>query len=141
MNEKVKTRLYLLIGILGIAFALAVKLILQEHLSDSQVGAMIGVGAGLVGFGISKGCFGIWNEKNPELMKQNEIEANDERNQLIRMKAQALCGEILHWLLMVGAWIGIFVNAALWIILLLVGMFLLKTVLDLILMAYYQRKM
>ena len=43
MNEKVKTRLYLLIGILGIAFALAVKLILQEHLSDSQVGAMIGV--------------------------------------------------------------------------------------------------
>lgn len=141
MNEKVKTRLYLVIGIVGIAFALAAKFLSQDYLSDSQSGAMIGVGAGLFGFGISKWCFGIWNEKNPELMKQNEIEANDERNQLIRMKAQALCGEILHWLLMVGAWIGIFVNAPLWIILLLVGVFLLKTVLDLILMAYYQRKM
>ena len=74
-------------------------------------------------------------------MKQNEIEANDERNQLIRMKAQALCGEILHWLLMVGAWIGILVDAPLWSILLLVGVFLLKTILDVILMAYCQRKM
>ena len=141
MNKKIKTRLYLVIGILGIVLALAARFILKDLLSDSQIGAMIGVGAGLFGFGISKWCFGLWSEKNPELMKQNEIEANDERNQFIRLKAQALCGEILHWLLMVGAWIGIVVDAPLWVILLLAGIFLLKTILDLILMAYYQRKM
>lgn len=141
MNKKAKTRLYLVIGILGIVFALAAKFVLKDFLSDSQSGAMIGVGAGLCGFGISKWCFGIWSEKNPEIMKQNEIEANDERNQLIRIKAQALCGEILHWLLMVVAWICIVIDAPMWVILLFVGAFLLKTILDLILMAYYQRKM
>lgn len=141
MNKKAKTRLYLVIGILGVVFALAAKFVLKDFLSDSQSGAIIGVGAGLCGFGISKWCFGIWSEKNPEIMKQNEIEANDERNQFIRIKAQALCGEILHWLLMVVAWICIVIDAPMWVILLFVGAFLLKTILDLILMAYYQRKM
>ena len=138
---KKKKGLYLVIGIVGIVFAFAAKFLLRDYLSDSQSGAMIGVGAGLFGFGISIWCIGKWNEKNPEFVKENEIEANDERNQIIRMKAQALCGEIFHWLLMVGAWIGICVSAPLWTILLLVGVFLLKTILDLILMAYYQRKM
>ena len=74
-------------------------------------------------------------------MKLNEIEEKDERNQLIRDKAQAKSGEILHWLLMAGAWIGIFLDAPMWITLLLVGIFLLKTVLDFIFMSYYQKKM
>lgn len=74
-------------------------------------------------------------------MKINEIEEKDERNQLIRSKAQAISGEILHWLLMAGAWVCIFFDAPLWIVLTLVGAFLLKTILDFILMAYYQRKM
>lgn len=141
MNKKVKTGLYLVIGILGIVFALAGKFVLKDFLSDSQSSVMIGVGVGLFVFGISKWCFGLWIEKNPELMKQNEIEANDERNQFIRLKAQALSGKILHWLLMVGAWVGIVIDVSLWTILLFVGTFLLKTILDFILMAYYQRKM
>ena len=70
-----------------------------------------------------------------------EIEEKDERKQLIRSKAQAISGEILHWLLMAGAWVCIFFDAPLWIVLTLVGAFLLKTILDFILMAYYQHKM
>ena len=62
-----------------------------------------------------------------------EIEEKDERNQLIRSKAQAISGEILHWLLMAGAWVCIFFDAPLWIVLTLVGAFLLKTILDFIL--------
>ena len=73
-------------------------------------------------------------------MKLNEIEEKDERNQLIRDKAQAKSGEILHWLLMAGAWIGIFLDAPMWITLLLVGIFLLKTVLDFILCPIIKRK-
>ncbi|BDF58961.1 hypothetical protein CE91St36_17780 [Christensenellaceae bacterium] len=138
---KKKTGVYLVIGMIGIALALSVRFLLQDYLSASQSGAMIGIGAGLFGFGISKWCFGRWSEKNPELMKQNEIEANDERNQFIRLKAQALCGEIFHWILMAGAWICIVIDAPLWVTLLLVGTFLLKTILDLVLMAYYQRRM
>src|SRR5699024_5660354 len=118
--KKAKTRLYLVIGVLGIALALAAKFLLKDWFSDFQSGAMIGVGAGLFGFGIAKWGVGLWGEKNPDLMKQNEIEENDERNQFIRSKAQAISGEILHWLLMAGAWVGIFFNAPIWVILLLV---------------------
>lgn len=67
MNEKVKTRLYLVIGIVGIAFALAARFLLQDYLSDSQSGAMIGIGAGLFGYGIAKWCVGLWGVKNPHL--------------------------------------------------------------------------
>jgi len=73
-------------------------------------------------------------------MELNEMEDKDRRNQFIRNKARAISGEILHWLLMAGAWICIFFNVSTWIILLLVGVFLLKTITDLILMAYYQHK-
>lgn len=138
---KKKIGIYLAIGIAGIAFALAAKFLLQDYLNDSQSGAMIGIGAGLFGYGIAKWCIGLWGAKNPDLMKINEIEENDERNQLIRSKAQAISGEVLHWLLMAGAWICIFFNAPMWVVLVLVGVFLLKTVTDFILIAYYQRKM
>ncbi len=155
-------------------------------MSDSQSGAMVGVGAGLFGYGIAKWCVGLWGAKNPDLMKLrklyflsdkrmensgilyvfpvfhsawlakkisfpaeddlfrdslNEIEEKDERNQLIRRKAQAISGEILHWLLMAGAWVCIFIGAPIWVVLVLVGVFLLKTIIDFILMAYYQHKM
>ena len=129
---KKKTGIYLVIGIVGIALALIAKFLLQDYLSDSQSGAMIGIGAGLFGYGIAKWCVGLWGAK---------IEEKDERNQLIRSKAQAISGEILHWLLMAGAWVCIFFDAPLWIVLTLVGAFLLKTILDFILMAYYQHKM
>lgn len=141
MNEKVKTRLYLVIGIVGIAFALAARFLLQDYLSDSQSGAMIGIGVGLFGYGIAKWCVGLWGAKNPDLMKLNEIEVKDERNQLIRSKAQAISGEIRHWLLIAGAWICIFIDAPIWVVLVLVGVFLLKTIIDFILMAYYRHKM
>ena len=84
---------------------------------------------------------GTLERKNPEIVKQNEIERKDERNQLIRSKAQALSGEILHWLLMGGAWAAILLDAPLWVTLAFVGVFLLKTVLDLAFIAYYQRRM
>lgn len=52
---KKKTGMYLAIGIIGIALALIAKFLLQDYLSDSQSGAMIGIGAGLFGYGIANG--------------------------------------------------------------------------------------
>ena len=138
---KKKTGVYLVISIVGIALALIAGVLLENSLSDSQTGTMIGIGSGLFGYGMAKWCLGLWGAKNPDLMKINEIEEKDERNQFIRNKAQAISGEILHWLLMAGAWVCIFFDAPLWIVLTLVGAFLLKTILDFILMAYYQHKM
>lgn len=141
MKAKTKQTLYLILGILGLVLAAVAKFLPAQMWNKTQIGAVIGVGAGLFSFGLVKWWVERWNEKNPEIVKQNEIERKDERNQLIRSKAQALSGEILHWLLMGGAWAAIILDAPLWVTLAFVGVFLLKTVLDLAFIAYYQRRM
>ena len=141
MKAKTKQTLYLILGILGLVLAAVAKFLPAQVWNKAQIGAVIGVGAGLFSFGLVKWWVDRWNEKNPERVKLNEIERKDERNQLIRSKAQALSGEILHWLLMGGAWAAIILDAPLWVTLAFVGVFLLKTVLDLAFIAYYQRRM
>ena len=96
MKARTKTKLYLALAIAGLVLGVVSKLAFQSIWNDTQTGAAIGVGAGLFGFGLSKYLFSRWEEKDPELMKQNAIEARDERNLLIRSKAQAVSGEILH---------------------------------------------
>ena len=66
---------------------------------------------------------------------------NDERNVAIRRRAKAASGDILQWLVMAGAWVTIIAGTKLWITLVLIGVFLLKTVIELALMAYYRGKM
>lgn len=141
MKAKTKQTLYLILGILGLVLAAVAKFLPAQVWNKAQIGAVTGVGAGLFSFGLVKWWVERWNEKNPEIVKQNEIERKDERNQLIRSKAQALSGEVLHWLLMGGAWAAIILDAPLWVTLAFVGVFLLKTVLDLAFIAYYQRRM
>ena len=70
---KKKTGIYLVIGIVGIALALSARFLLQDCLSDSQSGAMIGIGAGLFGYGIAKWCVALWGAKNPDLMKSMRL--------------------------------------------------------------------
>lgn len=62
---KKKTGMYLVIGIIGIALALIAKFLLQDYLSDSQSGAMIGIGAGLFGYGIANGVLVYGVQKIP----------------------------------------------------------------------------
>ncbi len=141
MKTRTITKFYLAVAIIGILLALAAKLLLDEVWTNTQTGAAIGVGAGLFGFGISKFMVGRWEDKNPEIFKQKTIEEKDERNQMIKNKSQAISGEVIHWALMLGAWISIFFDAPLWITLAFVGVFLLKTALDIMFTAYYQKRM
>ena len=141
MKTRTITKFYLVIAIIGILLAIAAKLLLNGVWTNTQIGAAIGVGAGLFGFGISKFMVGRWEDKNPEIFKQKIIEEKDERNQMIRNKSQAISGEVIHWALMAGAWIAIFFDAPLWITLAFVGVFLLKTALDIMFTAYYQKRM
>lgn len=141
MKTRTITKFYLVIAIIGILLAIAAKLLLNGVWTNTQIGAAIGVGAGLFGFGISKFMVGRWEDKNPEIFKQKTIEEKDERNQMIKNKSQAISGEVIHWALMLGAWISIFFDAPLWITLAFVGVFLLKTALDIVFTAYYQKRM
>ena len=69
-------------------------------------------------------------------IKQNEIELKDERNVLIRQRAKAKSADITQWLIMIIAYLEIFVNAPLWIILLTVGIFVLYNIIQI----YYVNK-
>lgn len=74
-------------------------------------------------------------------MKQSEIDYKDERNEMIRNKAKAKCYDIIQWTIMIVAWITIFADFPLWITLTLVGVFILKSILDLYLMNKYNNEM
>lgn len=104
-------------------------------------GVMIGVGAGLFGSGIAKLWMVRFEEKNPEVMKDNEIEFKDERNTLIRYRAKATAGDIIQWFIMAVAYILIIIDAPLWVILITVGGFLLYNILGLYYMSKYQKEM
>lgn len=140
-KRKAGKNFYLVLGIIGGALALIAKYTLDTSTEKALSAVLIGIGTVLLGFGIAKWLVALWGEKNPEMLRVSEIEMNDERNQLIRSKAQAASGEVLHWLMIAGAWACIIANAPLWITLLFVGLFILKTVLDFVFTARYQKKM
>ena len=137
---KNKSLFYLIVGIFGILL-IASAIVLDGKVSNAVDGTLMGVGAALTGVGISLWRFYRWEKKNPVRWKQYEIESNDERNVVIRLKAQAVAGGVLQWTVMVAAWIAIFLDAPLWVILAAVGVFLFKTILEMCLMARYQKEM
>ncbi len=137
---RTKTKIHLICAIIGIIL-MAMSLFLETALSKIFQAILTGLGSGAFGMGAALFTFGRWEESQPEVMKQNEIEAKDERNLTIRYRAQALSGLVVQWLLIAVAWICIIMNGPLWVILTTVGIFLGKSCLEFILIEYYQRKM
>lgn len=129
-------------GLLACGVALMVlSLVLEGHVSDSIGGMFMGAGCGLMGFGGSQVLMRHREKRDPAVMRQAEIEAKDEHNVAIRRRAQAVSGEVLQWAVMAAAWLAIGLGAPLWVTLAAVGVFLAKSVLELCLMARYQREM
>jgi len=103
---------------------------------NSHSGILLGTGAGVLGANIAKLYFINLEKKNPDIVKENEIELKDERNILIRQRAKAKSADIIQWLIMLIAYLEIFVNAPLWIILITIGMFVLYNIIQI----YYINK-
>ncbi len=137
---KKKSLFYLGLGIFGIAL-IVLAIVLDGRVSDARDGALMGVGAGFTGVGISMWLFFRQEKKNPEKWKQYEIESNDERNVIIKFRAKAVAGEVLQWMVMAASWVAILLDAPLWVILAAVGIFLSKTFFEMLLMARYQKEM
>lgn len=103
---------------------MALSSILKGLLVKQIIGIMIGVGASLVGAGVSSLWMKIQEEKNPELKKANDVAWYDERNVLIRNKARAMAGEIMKWGFMVIAYLLMLIDAPLWMTLVSIGAFM-----------------
>ena len=78
-----------------------------------------------------------FEKKNPDIVKENEIEFKDERNVLILQRAKAKSADIMQWLTMLIAYLTILVNAPLWITLVIVGIFVLYNIIQI----YYMNKL
>ncbi len=140
MKMRNKTKLYLLLIILGVAVLIG-DIALKDFFTKTAEGILSGIGSALMGLGAAGFLTGRMEEKYPQQMKQNQIELNDERNVMIRYRAQAVSGLVLQWCVLAAAWVCILMSGPLWITLAMVGVFLGKVFIEAALMAYYQNKM
>ncbi|QYE99793.1 hypothetical protein [Paraclostridium sordellii] len=79
-------------------------------------------------------------KKNPQKLEQVEIEYLDERNTEIRYRAKAKSGDISGWITITVAYISIIMNAPIWLSLTIVGIFLLKFILEIYFMNKYNNE-
>ena len=122
--------------IMAITISVLMIILSQFVELNSHSGILLGTGAGVIGASIAKLYTINLEKKNPDMIKENEIELQDERNVLIRQRAKAKSADITQWLIMMIAYLEIFVNAPLWIILLTVGIFVLYNIIQI----YYINK-
>ena len=114
-----------------------IMIILSQFVElNSLSGILLGTGAGVLGANIAKLYFISLEKKNPDIIKENEIELKDERNVLILQKAKAKSADITQWLIMLVAYLEILVNAPLWITLVTIGIFVLYNIIQI----YYVNK-
>lgn len=138
MKKKCVNIALLIAGVLLIVGSLV---FLKNDAVRTLSGICFGIGAGTIGVCTSNLLMISWYKKHPEALKQADIEAKDERNEVIRNRAKAKGGDILQWAVMAAAWVAIFADFPIWMVLLLVGIFALKSVLDIVYMSKYSKEM
>jgi hypothetical protein len=120
---------------------LALIPILHDAVPKSVGGVMLGMGGGLLAAGISTLAQARQAIRHPEIQRQNDIEANDERNQMIRNRAQAQAGRVVQWLILALAFAMILLDLPLWLTLVTILVYLSFTVIWMVLAARYQKQM
>lgn len=135
-----KKSFYVITLIIGIVLLFSSSIFEGEQLKSIS-GILVGIGAGLFGMSIANLWMKRFEEKNPDIMKENEIEFKDERNTIIRYKAKAKAGDIIQWFIMAIAYVLIAIDAPLWVILITVGGFLLYNTIALYYINKYQKEM
>lgn len=135
-----KKTVYIVIILTGMVL-IALSFLFRAEDVKTLSGILIGIGSALLGSGIAKLLMKNYEEKNPDIAKENDIEFKDERNTLIRYRAKAQAGDIIQWFIMGIAYLLIIIDAPLWVILVTVGIFLLYNVLGIFYMGKYQKEM
>lgn len=137
---KGKKTLYIAFIVIGLCFA-AAALILWDAISSSLGGALMGSGSGMAAIGLTQLLMLRLDTKDPAQARRKEIEVNDERNVAIRRRAKALSGDVLQWAVIAAAWVSLGFDAPLWVTVVAIVTFVSKSVLEVYLVARYQREM
>ncbi len=130
-----------LTGVILLIVGLSASIFLDKRELISRLfGLIFALGCGLIGGGIGGFCQIKRIEKIPGKFKQMEIEYNDERNTLIRYKANAKAGDISNWFVILIAYICIIMDYSTWLVFLLLGVFLMKYILWILLINKYNKE-
>ena len=127
-------KLLLGIGLIGTSF-----LFWAEDKNISAV--LIGIGLSLVGSSLFYLFTKHFQQKHPEIKKQNEIYFNDERNKIIQIKAKARAADIIQWFILGLAYVMMLFDYPLWLFGITVGIFLLYYLISIYFALKYQKEM
>ncbi|MBD8946184.1 MAG: hypothetical protein EGR97_02510 [Clostridiales bacterium] len=133
--------LNILLCVCGILIALVSAFVLKGQVPKQLSGVLISIGAGLFGMTASNLFLIRYNSRHPEESRRADIESRDERTIAIRNRAKAMSADIIQWCIIALAAVSIVMDAQLWVTLVIVGVFLLKNVLEVILMIKYEKEM
>ncbi len=122
-------------------FAVAVLSSFMFEMPKIVAGVCVGIGTALLGIGLPKLIMKHCETTQPEMMKQNQIEFHDERNTMIRDKAKAKASDIYQWFIMGIAYVAIVVEAPQWMVFAVVGVYMLKYILELVFTIKYQKEL
>ena len=132
--------------LIGLGIGAAIIGFFISAIADNEILGNVGTVVGALGCGTLGGSVGIIYqhkkyEKNPDRKKQVEIELRDERSNLIREKAAAKAGNIANWLFLGVAYIGIIIGLPTWLVMLIIGIFVLKVGLEIMLIKKYNEEL
>lgn len=141
MLSKKRSFIMLILGVvLAIVGLLASIFVDKGEIISRLFGLVFALGFGLIGGGLGS-LYKIKRiEKIPGKSKQMEIEYKDERNELIRDKANAKAGDISNWFVLLIAYICIIMGYPTWLVFLILGVFLLKYILWILLINKYNKE-
>lgn len=136
---KRKTMAYLLVTFLGLLLGAVGLLSSQaEALPVSRVLAPLG------GIALGLGVGGLLTQtmlESDPVLRQREKEKNDERNTVIRYRAEALAGNVITVLLALGGAVSSALEAPWWVTAALLGTALFNVLLAAVFTLWFQRKM
>lgn len=129
MLNKKRSLIFILSGIVLAVIGLLASIFIDKGDIISRATSLVfALGFGFIGGGLGNLYKINRIEKTPGKFKQIEIEFKDERNELIRDKANAKAGDISNWLVLLVAYICIIMGYPLWLVFLLLGVFLSKSI-------------
>ncbi|RYD04107.1 hypothetical protein N752_16120 [Desulforamulus aquiferis] len=135
-----KTSFYVFILILGIGLIVTGFLFRAEEVKNIS-GVLIGIGMSLFGSSLFNLFMKHFQQKHPEIKKQNEIYFNDERNVIIQNRSKARAADIIQWFIIGLAYVMILFDYPLWLFGITVGIFLLYYLISIYFAVKYQKEM
>ena len=125
----------------GSLFAIAILGARVFEIPKMVAGVGIGIATPLFAVGLTNLLNKLFETAQPEAMRQTQIEFYDERNTMIRDKAKAKASDITQWFIVGIFYIAILVEAPQWIFFALVGIYLLKNILEVVFNIKYQKEL